>query len=318
MEKSLSSTQASGMHGTLQTRSAPNIAMVGQSTSHGSMLGIQAQECIESSENTKLPTAQDFSSSYGLDHDDDTFLQPSPFCNESTEQDHKPIIIFLGKTGAGKIEVVRHIFKDSAHNLPEYGSAHRQNKLVVYDDCHDLIIDDKIIAFRVIIMEYTKGLMSGFSFSSNILQQISDFGPVSAVFFVLKYGRVTIEDCQPFKSIIKGFQNEGFKHICHLIITGCEGQDKAGRESVIRLYKRDSLTSSICFGVHNILPVGFPDLTFVTMPELKELYKECIQEDEDKLKHILKTVISNKPMQLMHVMDLNSIVADISLQCIIL
>ena len=218
-------------------------------------------------------------------------------------------IIIMGRTGVGKAEIAKHIFKNSSHKFPEFGSVQsvtRQARLIVHDDNHNLTIDGETITFRVIIMD-TKGLSSpSFNFS-NILQKISDVGPVHAVFFVLKYGRVTSEDCRPLNNIMHGLKKtDGFGSICHLIITGCEGQDKAGRNDVIQLYRRDPLTSEFCTFVRNIVPVGFPDLTSV-IPALRELYKECIREDEDKLKDILKK--SHQQLTLQY-KDLNAAVME--------
>ena len=209
-------------------------------------------------------------------------------------------IIIMGRTGVGKVEIARHIFKNSSRKFPEFGSVQsvtRQARLIVHEGDHNLTIDGKKNTFHVIIMD-TKGLSSpSFSFS-NILQEISKVGPVNAVFFVLKYGRVTSEDCLPLNNIMQGFRKTaGFGKICHLIITGCEGKDKAGRDGVVQLYCQDPLTSEICTFVDKIVPVGFPDLTSV-IPALRELFEECIQEDEDKLKNILKE--SRQQLTLQH------------------
>lgn len=194
-------------------------------------------------------------------------------------------ILIVGKTGTGKVGIARHIFKGKFETFGSVDSVTREASLNVHDDIHCLR-DDAHLKCRVIIID-TNGLNGPNYTKSDLLKKFESIGEVNAIFFVMKHGRVTPEDCDPLTGIKKAVEDANIAHICFLIITGCEGTSEAGREKIIELYKRDKLTDPICSLVAEIVLVGFPDLLLIE-PDLHQYYQKGIDRDESTLQDIIR------------------------------
>ena len=199
-------------------------------------------------------------------------------------------IVLLGKTGVGKSTIARHIFKDEAEKFPNAGSVgSTTRKARLYDSIHSLSLGrsdvDNRTKVRVVIMDTNS--LHGRKYDLNQLRK--PLYKISTVFFVLKYGRVTEEDCEPFEEIIQKLPANVFG-VCHLVVTGCEGQDEAARMKIADLYRSDPMTHNLCQSVTQIHFVGFPDLNGL-LPVMRELYTEGIQKDELAIQEIAKTSV---------------------------
>lgn len=191
-------------------------------------------------------------------------------------------IVILGKAGVGKNTMASHIFDDSAafhiHGL--VGS--RKPERILHNDTHQLGKE----SVRVVIID-----TAGFGHMSydmwDVLQDIKSLQKVDAIFFLLKYGRVAKEDLKPFEKLIKGLHQHA--EICHLVITGCEGIDRAARNNVTDLYKLDEVTKNFCDSVKGeFIPVGFPETESVAAVNLRSLYEQEMKEDEKILRLIIE------------------------------
>ena len=197
-------------------------------------------------------------------------------------------LLILGKTGAGKVAVAKHIFKNeskSFHSHSSVDSVMRQADINFHDDTHTMSIPDshEKLHVRVVIID-THGLRVNYT-TSEISKKLQDIKKVNAIFFVMKYGRVTKDDCKPLRSILENMDKH---NMCHLVITGCEGQSETARASMIEMYRADDLTKDICSAVgKNILPVGLPDLETVD-PKFHQDFQADITNDERRLQDIVK------------------------------
>ena len=211
--------------------------------------------------------------------------------DSAADESYEKTIVLLGKTGVGKSTIARHIFKEEAERFPNAGSVgSTTRKARLYDSVHSLSLGGSDVEnrtkVRVVIMDTNS--LHGRKYDLNQLRK--PLSKVSTVFFVLKYGRVTEEDCKPFDEIIQRLPANIFG-VCHLVITGCEGQDKAARMNVADLYRSDPMTHNLCQSVkQKIHFVGFPDLDGL-MPMIRELYTEGIQKDELAIQEIVKTSV---------------------------
>ena len=203
-------------------------------------------------------------------------------------KDYQKSIILLGKTGVGKKTLARHIFEDHAKSFPEGGSVNSVTRQPILYEQHNVDMrgnQDEKIKVQLIIID-TNGLGGPSYRMSDVLGVLKDLQNVSLIFFLLKHGRVTSEDCKPFTDIIKNL-DENCGNICHLVVTGCEGQGEASRESIKQLYISDPMTQKLCsFVEEKIIPVGFPDLTTL-IPMMRDLYKDGIMNDKKTLQDIV-------------------------------
>lgn len=206
-------------------------------------------------------------------------------------QSSEKTIVILGNTGAGKCTLASHIFDDAA-GFPVHGSVEsttRSPSLLVHDKVHNLGTQ----SVRVVIID-TGGLRGPNYDMWRVLQEIETLDSVNAIFFLMKFGRVTREDSAPINLLIRGLQNHA--DICYLVVTGCEGKSKAGRDDVINLYSRDEVTSNICSFVmrRKVITVGFPDIKNMASTELRNLYEEGMKEDEKTLQEIVRNSQSRR------------------------
>ena len=193
-------------------------------------------------------------------------------------------IVILGRAGAGKNTMASHIFSDSAATFHIHSSVgSRKPELMLHDKIHKLGGE----TVRVVIMD-TDGLGTVAYNMWDVLQRIQSLQNVSAIFFLMKHGRVTKEDQKPFDHLIRGLRQHS--DICYLVITGCEGKDKATRNSIIELYDNDLSTTTLCefVGKRKIIPVGFPKIESVAAGELRSLYEQEMEEDERVLRLIIE------------------------------
>lgn len=222
------------------------------------------------------PTDQ---SNEGLDHSRGGTIE-APLVPDKT-------ILIVGKTGTGKVHLASHIFEGKFPTLGSVDSVMREASLNFYEGIHPLRDDtdhQDALQVKVIIID-TNGLPN-FT-DSDLLKKIESIGKVNAIFFVMKHGRITREDCDPITSIKKAV-NEEAKNNCFLIITGCEGTNEVAQDSIIEMYKRNKLTSPICSLVAaKIFLVGFPDLSLIES-NLHQLYQKGIEKDESTLRDIIK------------------------------
>uniref|UniRef100_A0A1X7SNZ7 AIG1-type G domain-containing protein n=1 Tax=Amphimedon queenslandica TaxID=400682 RepID=A0A1X7SNZ7_AMPQE len=204
-----------------------------------------------------------------------------------------PTVLILGKTGTGKIDIVKHVFKKSADNFfgadapQETGldAATRKPSLDLHHSVHLFSDDDHEKPVMVIAMDTNPSSSPQALFQK--LDMITD--RINAIFFVMMHGRVTTEDYKPLNDIIKEFKRltPDIIDCCYLVINGCEGHTEASRKEIIATYKEDPFTRDICESVTEIIPVGFPDLTLID-PELHQYYQKTIEKDEASLEQIVK------------------------------
>ena len=197
------------------------------------------------------------------------------YCS-SALYDYEKSILLLGKTGAGKSTIARHIFKEDAERFPKVDRS-TGRKADLYDGVHSLLGGTKV---RVIIMDTSSQLRGGTKYP--IITKPLQL----SVFFVLKFGRVTREECEPLDEIIQTLERANMLNICHLVITACEGKDEAIRRNIAAMYKDDPMTQKICRSVKQIHFVGFPELR---QPTIRELYAEGIEKDELTIQRIVET-----------------------------
>ena len=204
---------------------------------------------------------------------------------ESYHSHPQKTIVILGRAGAGKNTMASHIFSDSAATFKIHASSVGSRKPV-------LMLHDKTHTFgeetvRVVIMD-TDGLGNVAYDMWDVLQRIQTLQNVSAIFFLVKHGRVTKEDPKPFDHLIRGLRQHS--EICYLVITGCEGKDNATRNGIIELYCEDPSTKNICEFVHKrkIIPVGFPEIKSIATGELRSLFEQGMEEDERVLRLIIE------------------------------
>ena len=209
------------------------------------------------------------------------------------DESYEKTIVLLGKAGVGKSTIARHIFKDDAERFPNTGSVgSTTRKARLYDSVHSLSLGGSDVEnrtkVRVVIIDTNS--LHGRKYDLIMNQLRKPLSKVSTVFFVLKYGRVTEEDCKPFEEIIQRLPANIFG-VCHLVVTGCEGQDEAARMNAADLYKSDPMTHNLCQSVkEKIHFVGFPDLDGL-VPMMRELYTEGIEKDELAIQKIVKTSV---------------------------
>ena len=208
-----------------------------------------------------------------------------------------PTVLILGKTGTGKIDIVKHVFKLSANRFfgpdtpQETGldAATRKPSLDLHHSVHlfcDDDDDDDPKQVMVIAMDTNP------SFSSQIVfQKVAAITTkINAIFLIVTNGRVTTEDYQPLNDIIKEFNKRLTPNIincCYLLVNGCEGRTEASRKEIIATYAEDPFTRDICQSVKEIIPIGFPDLTSID-PQLHQYYQKTIEKDEASLEQIVK------------------------------
>jgi tRNA A37 threonylcarbamoyladenosine biosynthesis protein TsaE len=205
-------------------------------------------------------------------------------------------IVLFGKTGVGKSTIARHIFKHDNGGFPNVGAVSSMTRKAkeCYDDVHDLWSDNSIVHVRVIILDTYSLHGQRYDF----FQLMNRVKEISAVFFVLKHGRVTKDDCQPFDQMIDNFKTlqcdnrSDILKVCgHLLITCCEGQDEKARENIVKMYESDPMTQKLCQSVKEIKCVGFPDRDSL-QPIMIDLYEEGIKNDEHALHEIVKTSVN--------------------------
>ena len=212
-----------------------------------------------------------------------------------------PTVLILGKVGTAKIDIAKHIFRDTAFGFGPnqdtgLDAASRKPSLDLHHHVH-LFDNEKDKPVMVIVMDTNP------IFSSKVLfEKVAKItGQINAIFLVMTHGRVTIEDYKPLNDIIKEFNKKITPNIlhncCYLVVNGCEGHTEASRKEIIATYREDPLTRDICQSVKEIIPVGFPDLTLINH-ELHEHYEKTIKEDEDSIKQIVKMSLhENYPIE---------------------
>lgn len=226
----------------------------------------------------------------GIDYADD--------CTVATLDGTVPALVILGRTGAGKLDIAKNIFNEDPKKpwpaLTGCGSvaaSTRSPSKVLHQGLHELIdvgTENDKVKVRVIIMD-TYGL-GGHTSHHEILEKIKEItNSINIIFFVMKYGRVTSEDCKPIDEIITELRkmNVGIEKSCYLLVTGCECQSEASRNGVDTLYKEDPMTCGICSFVAQVIPVGFPDLES-TDQELHKNYQKAIEKDKGELHGTVK------------------------------
>jgi energy-coupling factor transporter ATP-binding protein EcfA2 len=222
---------------------------------------------------------------------------PSAGVHFEAEKIHwQKTIVLFGKTGVGKSTIARHIFKQDKERFPNVGAVSSMTRKAkeCYDDVHDLWSDNSIVHVRVIILDTYSLHGQRYDF----FQLMNRVKEISAVFFVLKHGRVTKDDCQPFDQMIDNFKTlqcdnrSDILKVCgHLLITCCEGQDEKARENIVKMYESDPMTQKLCQSVKEIKCVGFPDRDSL-QPIMIDLYEEGIKNDEHALHEIVKTSVN--------------------------
>jgi GTPase SAR1 family protein len=224
-------------------------------------------------------------------------------CRDGAGEADKTIIL-LGKTGVGKSTIARHIFKHDSDRFRTYGGAVNSmtREAKYYTGVHSFYLTDDngpcCVNVRVIILDTNS--LHGQKYN---ISQLSNVKKVSAIFFVLKHGRVTKEDCKPFTEIIHSFRDHGILEVCHLLITCCEGEDAEGRDVIVEMYRSDPMTQELCYGVNQIKCVGFPDIDRMKLV-MRDIYAEEIKKDEDMLQSIIETSV--KSQHSISVIDFNS------------
>ena len=207
-----------------------------------------------------------------------------------------PTVLILGKTGTGKIDIVKHVFKLSANSFfgpdtpQETGldAATRKPSLDLHHCVHLFRDDDDDDPKPVMVI----AIDTNPSFSSQIVFQkvAARTTKINAIFLIITHGRVTTEDYKPLNDIIKEFNKRLTPNIincCYLVVNGCEGHTEASRKKIIATYAEDPFTRDICQSVKEIIPVGFPDLTSID-PQLHQYYQKTIEKDEASLEQIVK------------------------------
>lgn len=238
-------------------------------------------------------------SGYTPEHSAPVQLTTSAARHTKGQPPTKKTLILLGKTGAGKATIGQHVFNLKGNTLGSINSATRTP--TAYRFKSRLAEDLPLINIQVID---TNGMYNASHRGDPPRIQRSDSQqryseqqevktyPVNGIFFVMHTGRVTKEDCNPFYEIIKVIGSiPNIRNICYLIITGCEGLDQAGIESLRTMYKKDGMTGHICRFVKDILFVGFPDLDAM-MPELQEYYQKGIDAHKVQLQKVAKELCS--------------------------
>ena len=211
--------------------------------------------------------------------------------NVSGSDHETKTIVLLGKIGAGKSTIARHIFKEDAERFPKVDSVKSTTREAdLYDGVHSLSGGTKV---RVIIMDTSSQLSGGAKYP--IITKPLQLSKVYAIFFVLKCGRVTREECGPLDEIIQTLEQANMLNICHLVITACEGKDEAIRRNIAATYKDDPMTQKICRCVKQIHFVGFPELSEL-QPRMRDLYAEGIEKDEMTIRRIVESEISTESM----------------------
>ena len=209
-----------------------------------------------------------------------------------TVDDHRTTVFLMGKTGVGKKTIARHIFKDNAEKFPKVpsvASTTRQVEIMYEDVQLSMSKENKASNFQVLITD-TNSLYGQKYGTFSYLNEAKMLSQISTVFFVLRYGCVTSEDCNPFNEMVQVLAQDGTSNvsdICYVIVTGCEGQDKVSRQKIVDMYKSDPMTQKLCSYVKDIKCIGFPDLD-ILVPGIAKLYAERIKEDELSIQEIIK------------------------------
>ena len=220
-----------------------------------------------------------------------TSTQVSKFTQ--TVDDHITTIFLMGKTGVGKKTIARHIFKDDAEKFPKVqsvASTTRQVEIMYEVVQLSMSEENKASKFQVLITDTNSLYGQKYGTFSN-LNEAKMCSQISIIFFVLRYGCVTSEDCDPFNEMIQVLAQDdtlNVSDICYVIVTGCEGQDEVSRQKIVDMYKSDPMTQKLCSYVKDIKCIGFPDLD-ILIPDIAKLYAERIKEDELTIQEIIKS-----------------------------
>jgi len=110
---------------------------------------------------------------------------------------------------------------------------------------------------------------------------------INLVLFVHSQERFTSQEKETFDCMIKHFPS--FSCVAGLVITKREGEDEDCRHEIIKEFQESEGTKDIAaFMKRGIVVVGFPDLKRCKQ-QLKKVFEEGMQVDEQKLKQLVFT-----------------------------
>ena len=125
--------------------------------------------------------------------------------------------------------------------------------------------------------------------------QIPQIG--SLMIFVYRQERFT-EDTRAQLEAAIGVLNENAREISALVITCCEGKTQEAKESIVKDFTTNPLTTNIAgFMKQGIYCVGFPDQMNIE-PQLRKYYAKDIENSHEILKILLKRALGNEPQLL--------------------
>ena len=115
----------------------------------------------------------------------------------------------------------------------------------------------------------------------------SDGAGVNLILLVLNESKLTNEDIDLMKDVIKSVQKEVASGICALVVTGCEQKSKKERDDYRRQLCESEKTKAIAsFVKKGIYLVGFPDKSR-TDSSLMETFKDAMEEDAQVLRDLV-------------------------------
>lgn len=198
-------------------------------------------------------------------------------------------LLLLGKIGAGKSTLVKHITGTSVFHL--FSDVDSMTRVPTFVETMDFESPHNV-RYKVKKLD-TTGLVSDPGVTKeSIVREIKRYcdekrndGDSMLVLFVVPNDRYTDEDWNIFQSITE-FPRLGLSAVSALVVTRCEDLHDEARGELVGEICNSALTADIArFMGKGIHPVGFPDPAKLK-PGMIDAYEDGIKRDKETLRQL--------------------------------